>query len=357
MTPSPHPNRSGTPEVDTGVDLAVLGDWLEGQGLGSGSVSEARPLAGGTQNLLLRFEFGGRTLVLRRPPFDKGANGDETIRREALIVRALDDTDIPHAQVIATEESPQVLGAAFMVSEAVDGLPATGVLGGRYRSDHEWQHEIGMSMARIAARLGALDHGRLGLTHLAKPGSFLGRQVSRWQGQLESYHRYPGYEALADGAPDRVSEWLASNRPPDASPALMHGDYHAGNVLLHPARAGVAAVLDWELATIGDPLVDLAQLLVSWPDRNGRSTVSANVDPTIAPWLATSEELVAAYRERSDRDLSSLVWYEVLACFRLAAILEGSWARACAGRAPLDVGRRLRRSAERLLGRAERAIG
>src|SRR5439155_19759204 len=128
-------------------------------------------------------------------------------------------------------------------------------------------------------------------------------------------------------------------------PGLLHGDFHTGNVVLSTTTPGVAAVVDWELATVGDPLLDLGQLLVTWPDRAGRSDLGVVASLSPADGLASEAEVVAAYCDVSRRDLSGLPWYKVLAAFRLAALIEGTWARACAGQADKATGRLLHTAA------------
>ena len=132
----------------------------------------------------------------------------------------------------------------------------------------------------------------------------------------------------------------------------MHGDYHLANVMYRPDSGDLAAIIDWELATIGDPLLDLGWMLATWPDGSGASTVS------VTPWegFPTPAELVARYGAGSARDLSAVDWYHVLACYKLGILLEGTHARACAGKAPRDTGDRLHSRAIHLFDRAQALI-
>jgi aminoglycoside phosphotransferase (APT) family kinase protein len=144
---------------------------------------------------------------------------------------------------------------------------------------------------------------------------------------------------------DALAEWLAGHLPAHWEPGLIHGDFHLGNVMFSRDEARVAAVVDWELATIGDPLLDLGHLLATWPSADPRRTAL----PTPMPGLPDRRAIIERYAGGSTRDLGAIDWYQALACYRLAVILEGSYARACAGKAPMDVGRRLHAVAESLI--------
>jgi aminoglycoside phosphotransferase (APT) family kinase protein len=335
------------------LDLPRFEAWLR-DAIGPGDVADATVLAGGTQNLLVRFTFAGRQLVLRLPPAAKRKNSDETMRREARVLRALTGSGVPHPAFVASEPSLVPLGAAFVVMAAIDGVHAAGVLAGPYAIDPAWRHAIGTSMASGIARLGSLDPDAIDLGDFGRAVPFLERQVDRWLGQLASYDGTPGYDPLEPDAVARVSGWLLEHRPDEQRPGLMHGDYHAGNVLLSTVEPGVAAILDWELCTVGDPLLDLGELLVTWPDERGASAALQAMTP--ADGIASEAEMVDAYAAESGRDLSALAWYKALAAFRLAAIIEGTWARACAGLVDPGVGQLLHAGAVGLLARAEAEI-
>ena len=321
-----------------GVDLARLGAWMDAQGLPAGPFEEVERLGGGTQNVLLRFARGGRAYVLRRPPLHKRARSDETMRREARVLAALRGSAVPHPELIAACPDEEVLGAAFYLMEPVRGFnPSTG-LPPLHASDPAIRRRMGLAMADAIAALGEVDWRAAGLEGFGRPEGFLARQVPRWQAQLESYAELPGYPGPDIPGVDAVAAWLEANRPPEAEPGILHGDFHLANVLFDPDGPELAALVDWELATIGDPRLDLGWLLATWPDAEGRGPGA--VAAGIRPWhgFPTREELLARYAERSRRDLSAAAWYEVLACYKLGIVLEGTHARACAGRAPKAVG-------------------
>jgi aminoglycoside phosphotransferase (APT) family kinase protein len=150
-----------------------------------------------------------------------------------------------------------------------------------------------------------------------------------------------------------VGEWLAQNTPAQFTPGIMHGDFHLANVMFRHDGPELAAIVDWELCTIGDPLLDLGWLVATWPE-----TGDDGWAVSVKPWsgFPTAPELIAHYRQQSTRDVSAIGWYAVLACFKLAIILEGTHARAAAGAAPKETGDQLHAQAIGLLQRAERWI-
>ncbi|MEJ0046382.1 MAG: phosphotransferase family protein [Rhodospirillales bacterium] len=196
------------------------------------------------------------------------------------------------------------------------------------------RHRMGLALVEGICALGRLDYLALGLRNFGKPEGFLQRQAGRWLAQLEGYAatpEWPGPKTLP--CVTRVAEWLTRHTPQHFEPGIMHGDFHLANVMFRHDSGELAAIVDWELATIGDPLLDLGWLLATWPDKGG----PGGPEPwsvAVRPWdgFPRAEELVARYRQLSSRDLSAIDWYAVLACFKLAIILEGTHVRACAGR-------------------------
>lgn len=342
--------------MESTVDLTVLAGWMDGQGLGSGPVEDAVRLTGGTQNILLRFSRAGRSYVLRRPPLHLRANSNETMRREARVLAALAGSDVPHPALIAACGDETVLGAAFYLMEPIDGFNPTAGLPPLHAGSEAIRHRIGLAMVEGIAKLGALDYRAVGLEGLGRPDNYLERQVERWKAQLASYAEFADWTGPAEiPGVDAVAAWLEANRPASFLPGIIHGDFHLSNVLVRPDSGELAAIVDWELTTIGDPLLDLGWLLATWPE--GEDPDPASV--AVRPWkgFATAAELVEHYRSRTTRDLSAIHWYGVLACYKLGIILEGTHARACAGKAPVATGDRLHAQTIALFERALRWIG
>jgi aminoglycoside phosphotransferase (APT) family kinase protein len=315
-----------------------------------GSIESTTLLGGGTQNILLRFERGGRAFVLRRPPPHKRANSDETMRREARVLGAIRDTAVPHPRLIAACPSEDVIGAAFYLMEPIEGFNPTTGLPELHRTDARIRHAMGIEMVDAAAALGAVDYLAVGLEGFGRPERYLERQVERWRAQLESYGEFAGYPGPQIPGVERVACWLEDHRPSTFDPGIIHGDFHLANVMFAYDGPRLAAIVDWELSTIGDPLLDLGWLLATWPDPHGRSAGVVMV----SPWdgFPDARELVERYRQRSQRDLSAIAWYEVLACYKLGIILEGTHARAFAGKAPKATGDMLHMATVGLFERA-----
>ena len=350
----PLSDADGAMEEIEGLDLAILDAWMDEQGLAPGPIENITPLTGGTQNILVRFERGGRAFVLRRPPIHKRANSDETMRREARVLGALAGSDVPHPGLIAACADEALIGAAFYLMEPVDGWGIGSGLPELHANDPAIRREMGFSMARGIASLGRVDYKAVGLEGLGRPEGYLERQVSRWRHQLDTYLEMDGYPGPEIPGVDRVAAWLEANRPADAPPGVLHGDYHIANVMFRHDGPELAAIVDWELATIGDPMLDLGALVIGWPDENGASPMSGATGAMQG--LPSTEELVECYRENTTRDLDAIEWYVVLAAYRLGIILEGSHARACAGRAPKEIGDLLHATTVRLFERALKFI-
>ena len=341
--------------VDTGgVDVAALAAWMDGEGLDAGApIDDVERITGGTQNVLLRFRRGSRHYVLRRPPPHKRANSDETMRREARVLAALAGTDVPHPALVAACGDVEVLGAGFYLMEPVDGFNPTQGLPEPHRSDPALQREMGLSMADAIAAVGRVDVAAVGLADLGKPDGWLERQVERWRSHLRSYDAIEGYGGPS-GIPDveRVATWLEAHRPTSWTPGLIHGDFHFANVLVRPDTGALAAVVDWELATLGDPLLDLGHLLATWPGPGSPMAVAGASDGG----LPSRDDVIARYADGSDRPVDDVDWYQVLACYRLGIILEGTHARAAAGQAPKAVGDLLHAHTVALFEQAHRLI-
>jgi aminoglycoside phosphotransferase (APT) family kinase protein len=249
------------------------------------------------------------------------------MRREARVLAALTGTDVPHARLVAACPDVEPLGAAFLVCEHVDGASLWEPEGPPH--DRPGLHRVGLAVAAAFGALARLDVGAAGLSDLSRPGKLLADQPDRWQAQLASY----GGDGLPGAA--EVHAWLVARVPGEEPAGLLHGDAHLGNVLVR-ADGNVAALVDWELTSLGDPLLDLGQLLATWPVPG-----SAYASRVTAPGLPTPAEVAREWERTSGRSAAALPWFRVLAGYRLAVLLEGTHARALAGQAPEETGRQL----------------
>ena len=325
------------------------------EGLGDGPIEDISAIIGGTQNVMLRFTRAGREYVFRRGPLHLRPVSNSVMLRETRVLRALAGSDVPHPALIAVCEDTSILGdAVFYLMEPIDGFNAGSGLPTLHATDASVRHGMGLSMADAVARLGALDHVAVGLADFGKPEGFLERQVPRWLSELESYAKFDNYPGPDIGDVGGVAAWLRERQPAEFSPGIMHGDYHAANVMFSRSGPELAAIVDWEMCTIGDPLLDLGWMLATWY-RPGDGPVLPNELMT-AGGLATADDLVARYAQNTTRDLSDIDWYAVLSCFKLGIILEGTHARAAAGLAPKEIGDVLHTATVRLFERAAAII-
>lgn len=337
------------------VDFALVGQWMEEQGLPGGAFEEVVALGGGTQNIMLRFRRGGREYVLRRGPEHLRAKSNDVIRREARLLGALNGTDVRAPRVIAANPDESLIGAVFYLMEPITGFNPQTELPEPHASDAEIRRQMGLSAVEAIARLGALDYRALGLDDYGKPEGFLERQVPRWLGELESYAQNPGYPGPQIPGVEAVGDWLERNRPAEWTPGILHGDCHLANIMFSYDGPEVAALVDWEMSTIGDPLLDLGWQLATRPEPG--TTGAALVGMLgAAGGLPTAREMVEHYGRFSDRDLRAVDWYTVLACFKLGIVLEGTHARAFAGKAPKQVGDFLHAITLELFERAHRLM-
>jgi aminoglycoside phosphotransferase (APT) family kinase protein len=307
------------------IELARLADWMDGAGLpGKGEPVRARLLSGGTQNEIYEIGRGDESCVIRIPPPGAPADRDKGILREWRIIEALDDTDVPCTPAIAVCPDASVLGRPFYLMGYVDGWSPMGRKGWPSPFDTDVAARAGLAyqLAEGIALLAKVDWRAKGLHDLGRPDGFHDRQVDRWTG---FFGRIKGREL--EGM-DVATEWLRVHRPLDFVPGLMHGDYQFANVMYFDgAPARLAAIVDWEMGTVGDPKLDLAWMVQGWPEDTSAPEASAfsYVDLRGMP---SRSELVAHYAAVSGRQVDDLDYYLILARWKLAIVLEQGYQRA-----------------------------
>lgn len=319
------------------IDWPRLNAWIAGQELpGTGPVTGARQLKGGLQNNVFLIERGGEAMVLRRPGGRLRPNSNDTMLREARVLRALAGSAVPHPDFYAACDDPTVIGAAFYLMQPLEGFAPMGRLKGRYETDASWRAAMGEELVRAAAALAAVDPKAVGLADLGKPDDWHARQASRWRSQLEGYAAAPGYDPTALPHVDEVGRWLSDNLPGERRIGLIHGDLQFANVMFSLQAPRISGVIDWELTTLGDPMLDLGWILTSWWEEGDPSGKT----PLVTPWdgFRSRAELVDLYAEATGRSLDDLPWFFALACYKLACLLEGTYAASKAGKVPAEVG-------------------
>ena len=300
---------------------------MDGAGLpGKGEPLEADFLSGGTQNVIYRIRRGEDVCVLRMPPPGAPPDRDKGILREWRIIEALDGTEVPHTAAVGVCSDASVLGRPFYLMGFVDGWSPMDLTNGDGRS-RSTPTSARAEAWRInwprASRCCRRWTGRpRGCDDLGRPDGFHERQVDRWTGFFE---RIKGREI--DGL-DVATDWLRTHRPLDFIPGLMHGDYQFANVMYrHGAPAQLAAIVDWEMGTVGDPKLDLGWMVQSWPE-NTDAPDSSEMSYVDMRGMPSRTEVVDHYAKVSGRQVDDLDYYLVLAKWKLAIVLEQGFQRA-----------------------------
>jgi aminoglycoside phosphotransferase (APT) family kinase protein len=326
--------------------VAAVQCWVTAQGIGS-EITDVEPLSGGTQNIVVGLTLDGRRLVLRRPPAHPRPTSNKTMLREIAVLRTLAGSAVPHPEFVAGCEDLDVLGVVFYLMAHVDGFNPGNEVPATYAADPAVRHRAGLSLAEGLAALSQVPWEGSPLASIKRPGSFLARQVPQWRGAMEAYRQQDNYSKASLAGVDELADWIEETRPPDSAPGIMHGDVHLNNVLLRRDRPELAAFVDWEMCTVGDPLLDLGWMLVCWPVEPDPLTVA---EPLASlGGLPSRAELYEAYLAAGGRPTEHLQWYESLACLKLGVVLEGTWVRMLAGQATREAGELLHASALRLI--------
>ncbi len=307
------------------IDVETLGAWMDSIGLdGEGTPIEHRYISGGSQNEIYEIRRGELHGALRIPPPSAPESRDDGIMREWRIIEALDGTDVPHTPAIAACTDLSVLGRAFYIMGFVDGWSPMGVdrWPAPFDTDLEARAGLAYQLAEGIALLSKVDWQAKGLHDLGRPDGFHERQVDRWTRFLERIkgRDLPGLEV--------ASAWLRKHKPLDYIPGLMHGDYQFANVMYHDgAPARLAAIVDWEMGTVGDPKLDLGWTVQGWPEDTSSPAASgaSYVDMYGMPSRA---QMLDHYAKVSGRQVDDIDYYVILAKWKLAIVLEQGFQRA-----------------------------
>jgi aminoglycoside phosphotransferase (APT) family kinase protein len=302
-----------------------LARWMDEQGLpGKGEPVEHRFLSGGTQNEIYEIRRGDQRVAIRIPPPAAPADRDEGILREWRILQALDGTDVPHPRAVAACPDASVLGRPFYLMGFVDGWSPMGrsTWPEPFGSGLQQRAGLGLQLAEGIALLSRVDWRARGLQGLGRPENFHERQVDRWTSFFASV-RTRDLEGM-----DVASAWLRAHKPLDYIPGIMHGDYQFANVMFRDgAPAALAAIVDWEMGTVGDPKLDLGWMIQSWPEDTmaPQASQASYVDLRGMP---SRSQVLAHYSEVSGRQVDDIDYYVILAKWKLAIVLEKGYARA-----------------------------
>ena len=310
-----------------GVDLERLLPWFRAN---VGAVDELRAeiIGHGRSNLTYRITAGDQRWVLRRPPLSHVQPTAHDMKREFRVISGLAGTDVPVPGTIALCEDTSVNDAPFYVMEYVEGFVPADATEFARRFGEGQRRRIGEELIDILVHLHSIVPADVGLGDFGKPEGYLERQVRRFTEQLTRVKTrdVPDFEELA--------RRLAAALPSQSGNGIVHGDYRLDNCILNE-EGRIVAVLDWEMATLGDPLADVGLLMMYWTDEESGGVPAApgiaSTAITALPGFPTRKEVTSRYAERSGRDLGNLDFYTVLAHFKLAVILENMHARYLAG--------------------------
>jgi aminoglycoside phosphotransferase (APT) family kinase protein len=303
--------------------LEPLRAYLDERGLGAGEL-EVEPVGEGHSNVTYALRREGAELVLRRPPRGPLPPSAHDVLREARVMTALAGrAHVP--AVVAVCDDPAVIGVPFYVMEKVEGDVITSALPPALDAVED-RRRIGEELVDALVEVHAVDWSAAGLEGFGKPTGYLERQLRRFLGLWE-HNRTRDIPAV-----EAVAVWLREHLPESGPATVVHGDYRLGNTMFaRGAPARLAAIFDWEMATIGDPLADVGYLCAMWIDRDDPPTMFELSRVTREEGFLRREEIIARYEERSGRSMTDIRWYRTLALWKSIVFMEGNYKRAVTG--------------------------
>ncbi len=323
MIPPDSPRSVRTGEE---LDLDNLNEYLAHQAPDMGDVLDVRQFPGGFSNLTYWLKTATGEYVLRRPPVGANIKGGHDMGREFRVLSLLKGNYDKIPKPVVYCESPDVLGAPFYVMSRVNGIILRAPMAQTLNIAPERMRQLSEALVDNLVAIHRLDINATGLIQLGKPDGYVQRQVEGWS------KRYRNAETNLIPAMNQVGEWMHRHYPAEQAPAFLHNDYKFDNVLLAPdpatnePRPVITGVLDWEMATVGDPLMDLGATLAYWSEATD-SPAYKNFNLTWLPGNLTRQEVVARYAERSGRDLSGILFYYVFGLYKNAVIAQQIYAR------------------------------
>ena len=310
-------------EAPEGIDRAGVERWFEANVAGAKPPLRFERISGGRSNMTFGVsDAGGGRWALRRPPLGKRLGSAHDMGREHTVISALQETPVPVPPTVGFCEDEEVNGAPFYVMEFVEG-PILRSAEDAGEFDEPAREAIGERVVDTLVAIHEVDPDAVGLGELGRKRAYVERQLKRWHGQWEKS------KTRALPPVDEVHAALAGRIPEQGTATIVHGDYRLDNMILSSAGE-VAAVVDWELCTLGDPLADVGLLLVYWSEP-GDEFMPLFAPATIAAGFPSRADVKQRYAERSGRDLSQVDFFVALGYWKLAIILEGVYARYAGG--------------------------
>lgn len=308
-------------------DIDVFSSWLEKETGRSGDM-EIQPMRGGGSCEMFTLQQGDDKFVIRRAPVAAVSDTAHNVVREFRVIEALSGSAARVPELLASCDDKSVLGTPFYVMRHVDGEVIRRKLPEQYLASPETQPAIGQEMIDALVELHRFDWRGTSLEAMARPERFLERQVERWMSQLEGYRSRD-----LDGV-DQVAAWLEANRPGNGDLTVMHGDYKIDNAMYSvdlPPK--ILTLVDFEMTTVGDPLIDLAWCMIFWPEEGNLLAVAAPGSPggMDEKYCQAPQTLIQRYADKTGRDMSHFQWYQAFAAWKLGIVLEGSYAKFLSG--------------------------
>jgi aminoglycoside phosphotransferase (APT) family kinase protein len=299
----------------------ALTDWLDANlpELGTGPIT-LTPLTGGTSGSVLRLERDGNIAVLRTSAWPPRDDSSRALQREARLLKALGQTEVPHPRFLGFSEDANVIGSPFCIFEFIEGWVGSATPPEPFALDLALRHQTAYAMVDGLAKLADVDPEQVGLADFGKPERFLERQADRWLGLMAQHQTHPKYGDRKLPGLEEVADWLRTKTPTMQKVTLVHGDVSYSNIMFcNEAPPRLAAIIDWEIATIGDPLLDLGRALFPFPARDGSPGYSLAIDHTGYP---PREDLAEYYAQQTGLSIAAIDYYVVLSMFKLAALIE-----------------------------------
>jgi aminoglycoside phosphotransferase (APT) family kinase protein len=288
-----------------------------------------KPMRGGGSCEMFTLDQGGERFVIRRAPAAAVADTAHNVTREFKVIEALTGSAVRVPELLVSCDDTAVLGTPFYIMRYVDGEVIRRCLSDQYVASPETQPAIGEEMIDALVELHAFEWRGTALEDLAKPNEFLERQVGRWTSQLQSYRS----RDLA--GIDDVAQWLQDNRPQEGDLTVMHGDYKIDNMMFgKELPPKILTLLDFEMTTVGDPLIDLAWCMIFWPEQGNLIALAApgNAGGMDASYCQAPGVLIERYADKTGRDMSHFQWYQAFAAWKLGIVLEASYAKFLSGK-------------------------
>lgn len=313
---------AGEPRLGEELPLEKLNDYLHAAIPGFGNIIQVSQFGGGYANLTYLLQTTDHAYVLRRPPFGaKDIKKGHDMAREHHILSTLSQagySKIPKTIICCEDES--ILGCPFYLMEKVEGVILRGKMGHKLNIPAEQMRQLSYSLIDALVELHQIDIVETGLIQIGKPEGYIQRQVEGWSKRYEAAQTDEISQML------ELASWLQQNLPSEGSPTLIHNDFKYDNAILHPDTLEIIALLDWEMSTVGDPLMDLGTCLSYWCEANdGDFEKTFNV--SWLPGNLSRQEIAAYYQEKSGRDTSNILYFYVFGLFKNAVIMQQIYSR------------------------------